>query len=97
MAPTFAILSLPHNECPADFDTNGWGNETEEYKTEQWQSRMQEVSNALYLRDYEMSKDNILPLEQKSCNFSSKMAFLACSQKSSQMFSIMASYTKWPL
>ena len=26
------------------------------------------------LRDYEMSKVNILPLEQKSCNFSSKMA-----------------------
>ena len=44
LAPTFAILSLPHNKCPADFDVNGWGNISQENKTEQWQSRMQEVS-----------------------------------------------------
>ena len=51
LAPTFAILSLPHNECPADFDTNGWGNNTNEYKTEQWQNRMQEVSIKLIYRE----------------------------------------------
>ena len=47
LAPTFAILSLPHNKCPEDFAKSGWSNATfnatEEFKTEQWQSRMQEV------------------------------------------------------
>ena len=47
LAPTFAILSLPHNKCPENFAENGWSNATfnatDEFKTEQWQSRMQEV------------------------------------------------------
>jgi len=43
LAPTFAILSLPINQCPADFATNGWGNATEEFKTEEWQRRMREI------------------------------------------------------
>jgi len=51
LAPTFAILSLPHNKCPEDFAKNGWSNATfnatEEFKTEQWQSRMQEIQGAI--------------------------------------------------
>ena len=47
LAPTFAILSLPHNKCPKTFAEFGWSNATfnatEEFKTQQWQSRMQEV------------------------------------------------------
>ena len=42
-APTFAILLLEKNQCPADFETNGWGNLTYEQKTAEWHSRMQEV------------------------------------------------------
>lgn len=47
LAPTFAILSLEHNRCPDDFDQNGWGNITQEQKTEEWQSRMREVQGAI--------------------------------------------------
>ena len=43
-APTFAILSLPHNKCPAD----GWGEDmTYEDKTEEWMKRMREVQGAI--------------------------------------------------
>ncbi len=47
LAPTFAILALPQNECPSDFAENGWGNYTEEEKTEEWQKRMREVQGAI--------------------------------------------------
>lgn len=47
LAPTFAILSLPHNLCPADFDSNGWGNMSYGDKTEEWQKRMREVQGAI--------------------------------------------------
>lgn len=46
-APTFAILSLSHNQCPADFDDNGWGDISYEDKTEEWQKRMREVQGAI--------------------------------------------------
>lgn len=47
LAPTFAILSLERNQCPADFDSNGWGNMSYEDKTEEWQRRMREVQGAI--------------------------------------------------
>ena len=42
-APTFAILLLEENQCPADFKENGWGNITYEEKTQEWHRRMQEI------------------------------------------------------
>ena len=47
MAPTVAILSLPSNQCPPDFSVNGWGNVSDEVKTEEWQRRMREVQGAI--------------------------------------------------
>ncbi len=48
LAPTFAILSMPHNVCPANFATTGWGdNVTAEFKEEEWQKRMREVQGAI--------------------------------------------------
>ena len=43
LAPTFAILALPENQCPPDFATSGWGNMSYEDKTEEWQRRMRAV------------------------------------------------------
>jgi nucleobase transporter 1/2 len=47
LAPTFAILSLPANQCPSDFSVNGWGNMSDDLKTEEWQRRMREVQGAI--------------------------------------------------
>ena len=44
LAPAFAILALPQNKCPDDFNINGWGdNYTYEQKTAEWQGRMQQL------------------------------------------------------
>ena len=44
MAPTFAILALERNQCPADFGTPAWlQNRTQENRTEEWQIRMREI------------------------------------------------------
>ena len=42
-----AILSLPENQCPANFDDEGWGNITQAEKTEEWQKRMRIVQGSL--------------------------------------------------
>ena len=47
ITPTFAILALPQYKCPEDFVLNGWGNATEEYKTEQWQIRMRAIQGSI--------------------------------------------------
>eukprot|EP00095_Tigriopus_kingsejongensis_P001031 maker-scaffold587_size153100-snap-gene-0.29 protein:Tk01031 transcript:maker-scaffold587_size153100-snap-gene-0.29-mRNA-1 annotation:"hypothetical protein DAPPUDRAFT_302649" len=48
LVPTFAILSLEHNACPANFATEGWGSEyTADEKIEEWQRRMREVQGAI--------------------------------------------------
>ena len=49
LVPILAILSLPENECPADFAKNGWGNLTltSEEKTEEWQKRMRVIQGAV--------------------------------------------------
>ena len=46
-APTFAILALPHNKCPENFETEGWGDMSYEDKTEEWQKRMRELQGAI--------------------------------------------------
>lgn len=43
LSSTFAILSLPENVCPADFNTRF----TAEEKQEEWQRRMREVQGAI--------------------------------------------------
>ena len=47
LVPILAILSLPENQCPADWQTNGWGNITSEEKTEEWQKRMRVIQGAI--------------------------------------------------
>eukprot|EP00094_Tigriopus_californicus_P011188 TCALIF_10797-PA protein Name:"Similar to Slc23a1 Solute carrier family 23 member 1 (Mus musculus)" AED:0.17 eAED:0.17 QI:0/0.91/0.84/1/0.83/0.76/13/482/578 len=48
LVPTFAILSLEHNKCPANFATEGWGPDmSPEDKSEEWMRRMQEVQGAI--------------------------------------------------
>jgi solute carrier family 23 (nucleobase transporter), member 1 len=47
LAPTFAILTLERNKCPADFETNGWGDLPNENKTEEWQRRMREIQGSI--------------------------------------------------
>ena len=47
LVPILAILSLPENECPADFKQNGWGNLTYEEKTEEWQKRMRVIQGSI--------------------------------------------------
>ena len=43
LAPTFAILALPHNVCPKDYGEI-WD---KEQKLEEWQRRMREVQGAI--------------------------------------------------
>lgn len=48
LVPTFAILSLEHNKCPANFASEGWGPDmSAEDKSEQWMRRMREVQGAI--------------------------------------------------
>ena len=47
LVPILAILSLPENQCPADFAQNGWGNMTFEEKTEEWQKRMRVIQGSV--------------------------------------------------
>jgi nucleobase transporter 1/2 len=48
LAPTFAILALPENVCPPDFDTRF----TEDEKTEEWQRRMREIQGAIIVASF---------------------------------------------
>ena len=49
LVPTFAILALPENKCPADFDeVNGWTNNfNQSEKEHEWQRRMLEIQGAI--------------------------------------------------
>ena len=72
LAPTFAILSLAHNKCPADFETNGWGPEyTAEQKTEEWQKRMREVQGAIIMASLFQILGGYLGSEM-SCKYTGK-------------------------
>lgn len=47
VAPTFAILLLESNKCPADFGTPQWLDRSQANRTEEWQIRMRQVQGAI--------------------------------------------------
>ena len=48
LAPTFAILALEANKCPATFSESGWDESvSDEQKEEEWMRRMRQIQGAV--------------------------------------------------